>query len=395
MTAGPLARVREILSIYRPFVDEIVCAVHAGLTPSELSVLTPLVDRLLPCEMRQDFLQERYRPWLYAQCSGEWIISTDSDEVPSRAFLDALARLTEMRHVVTYAALCRWLYPDGDHYLDEYPWEPAWKLALVRNDPATLYLRGGVHEGVVLTPPYRYLEQPIYHLDCVLTDYVSRKAKAGFYTSLDGIQQMEDGRSINEVYYLPEEHSRFPQQPLPLEDAELVRRVLAASSVHDRVLDRVDSTTMPNPTSTVGLAEILAHWDGHEFEPTAYQAKVDLLGVGRTTARDQYRFATGEIRPQLAVVENLGNEAWLRDGRNEIRLASRWRALSSDSLTQQVIEGARFPFPADVLPGERVVHAFELQAPTVPGTYRLQIDLVHEHVRWFGAGVDLTVTVGS
>jgi hypothetical protein len=32
-------------------------------------------------------------------------------------------------------------------------------------------------------------------------------------------------------------------------------------------------------------------------------------------------------------------------------------------------------------------------APETPGRYHLEIDLIHEHVRWFGAGVDCAVAV--
>ena len=117
-------QVAAILRLYRPVVDEIVVAVNGRFTAEELDPLVGVADHIVPCEMRADFLQERYRAWLYAQCRGEFICTVDSDEVPSARLLGALEELASSRDVVTYLTACRWCFRDVEHWLDEYLWEP-------------------------------------------------------------------------------------------------------------------------------------------------------------------------------------------------------------------------------------------------------------------------------
>jgi hypothetical protein len=45
--------------------------------------------------------------------------------------------------------------------------------------------------------------------------------------------------------------------------------------------------------------------------------------------------------------------------------------------------GERFELPKPVNPGEAVTVAVRVQAPTMPGSYQLQFDLVQELVAWF------------
>ena len=86
---------------------------------------------------------------------------------------------------------------------------------------------------------------------------------------------------------------------------------------------------------------------------------------------------------------NDGDRVWGagREARPEVRIAYRWHGAATDE------RALRTPFPADLAPGESQVVPVHVVPPDRPGRYRLELDLVHEHVRWFGAGFELDVEV--
>ncbi len=395
ITGGPLHQVAAILRLYRPVVDEIVVAVNGRFTEAELEPLVGLADKIVPCEMRADFLQERYRAWLYAQCQGEFICTVDSDEVPSAALLRQLRELAAARDVVTYLTACRWCFPDVEHWLDEYPWEPSWKMILVRNDPATLHIKGGVHEGVMAVAPYRFLELPIYHLSDATLSLAQREAKVAFYDTLDGNQLLEDGRPVSEVFYLPERSALFEPAAVPPEDVALINQVLGADISHDRVLERESASDGPAEllAGTVAYETVLASWPERPLAPSAYHVEIELRR-GRSPERDLENLRPGEVRQMMVRVRNLGDATLLREARNRVTLSARF--FSVDAARQPlrlVSECARFAFPADLHPQQATLLPFEVRAPETPGEYRLVVDLVEENVRWFDSGLEVPVQV--
>ena len=395
ITGGPLHQVAAILKLYRPVVDEIVVALNGRFTKGELRPLAGLADRVLPCEMREDFLQERYRAWLYGQCRGEFICTVDTDEVPSSALLAALPELAAARDVVTYLTSCRWCYPDLAHWLDEYPWEPSWKMILVRNDPATLHIKGGVHEGVMAVAPYSFLELPVYHISDVTMSLPARERKIAFYDGLDGNQLLEDGRSVSEVFYLPERFARYPPADIPPEDLALIDQVAGADTASDRVLERESVNDEPGELlpGTFAYEAILASWPERPLPNGAYQARIELRR-GRTLERETTELRPGELRPMMVRIENCGDSTWLREARNRISLASRFFTIGTAGGRGQLVrECRRFPFPADLHPGQTRLFPFEIEAPEEPGEYLLVVDLVEEYVRWFESGLELLVRV--
>lgn len=394
ITAGPIGRVAAILSRYRPVVDEVVVAVSSRFRPEELAPLSEVADLVLPVEMGSDFLQERYRAWLYGRCSGTHVVTVDSDEVPSAALLSSLGEMAGREDVVTWLATCRWLYPDAGHYLAEYPWEPSWKMVMVRNDPATLFIKGGVHEGVMAVEPFRYVELPVYHLACVTTPLEEREAKVAFYDGLEGRQLLEDGRGVSEVFYLPERSSRHEPAPLPAEDAALVAEVLAVEVATERVLERQDR--LPGEAvleGTVPYATVLAAWPERPLGPGAYRARLEWR-LGRGPRRFLEGLEAGEVRPAMVSATNLGEATWRRSLRNRVALSYRFFALDEGGgRGPLVLEGGRAPFPSDIHPGDTVLLPIDLTAPAEPGTYRCVVDLVEEGVRWFEQGLEVDVVV--
>jgi hypothetical protein len=267
---------------------------------------------------------------------------------------------------------------------------------MARNDPATLHIKGGVHEGVMPTEPYRYLDLPIYHLDTALTPIETRRDKVHFYDTLPGVQVAEDGTGVSATYYLPEQAASSEPVAADPEDLSALRRVARAAAPDDRVLDRASGEDDEEPVhrlGTIRAAEVLAHWPEHPFLPRAYAATITLRPRARTPARDLHQMTAGEVRPLMATVRNDGEEIWRRAGRNGIALASKWFTPAADVGGVPLAEGPRSHFTADVHPGDTFLQPLSVEAPETPGRYKLWIDLVHEQVRWFGCGVAIEVEV--
>jgi len=140
----------------------------------------------------------RMYAWMREQCAGRWILQLDPDEIPA-AGLAAEVRATIAAGDVTHAWVPRrWLFPDGEQWLAQWPWRPDYALRLVRNDPALLRFPALLHCTVRALGPSRYLRAPIYHADLLLTALAGRERKRIDYErELPGI--VIDGQSLNEI----------------------------------------------------------------------------------------------------------------------------------------------------------------------------------------------------
>jgi hypothetical protein len=268
-------------------------------------------------------------------------------------------------------------------------------MILVRNDPATLHIKGGVHEGVMAVSPYRFMELPIYHLSDATLPLEQREAKVAFYDTLDGNQLLEDGRPVSQVFYLPERFALYDPATIPPEDVALINEVLAADISNDRVLERESVSAEPFDLlpGTVAYETILASWPERPLPPSAYHVEIELRR-GRTPERDLSSLRPGEVRQMMVLVRNRGDTTLLRESRNRVALSARFFSVDSDENRQRVVrEGGRFAFPADLHPGQETLMPFEVRAPELPGEYLLVVDLVEENVRWFESGLVLSVHV--
>src|ERR1019366_2237992 len=180
--------------------DEVVCAVDARVPPEELAELDGHADVVVRCEFDPLSPPERHLAWLHELCSGRWVLRLDSDEVVSSALLAALPAMLAANDVMQYVIRRRWLFPDTGHMLDERPWSDDWQNRLVRNEPSLLRFPGVLHSSAELVAPYRYVESPIYHLDCVLRTRAEREDKAERYRQIRSEHNTEDGIPVNDFY---------------------------------------------------------------------------------------------------------------------------------------------------------------------------------------------------
>jgi len=77
-------------------------------------------------------------------------------------------------------------------------------------------------------------------------------------------------------------------------------------------------------------------------------------------------------------VRNDGDAAWPTGQR--VRLADHWIDAREE---MAVVDDARSELPREVAPGEEIELALPVTAPSVPGRYQLELDMVQDGVGWF------------
>jgi hypothetical protein len=375
MTAGPGTRVAALLRALRASADELFVAVDERATADVVAAIAPHADRIVRYPYAEPV--DRPLPWLHAQCGGDWVLTVDDDEVPSAGLLAALRDLVRAPDVTHYWLPRRWLWPDPSSYLAESPWRPDYQPRLVANDPRLLRFPNETHRPIEVLGPGRYLEHALYHADCILNPLESRKAKAAKYERLRPGKRLA-GRPLNHAFYLPERRPEARTAPVPPDDAAVVRQVLES-------IDAAGAAAVPSAVPVATREEIDGLWWGRSLVETDYRARLELVAADGT-------LTVGEQRTVDVRAENLGGTIWPwgKDAEPEIRLAYRW--FDADGVVV-VRDGLRTPFPADVRRGESVLVPVHVVAPARPGTFRLVVDLVHEHVRWFGCEVETAVEV--
>ena len=365
-----------MLSTVRHVADEIVVAVDDRLAPEELGELREVADAIRLVTVGS-LGSERLMNWLLRQCSSDWIMRLDSDEVPSVALVAALPDLIADAGVVQHVLSRRWCYPDPYHWLDERPWAPDWQARLSRNLPTLRLEPQPWHAGIVRMDPHRFVPLPIYHLDCAITSVSKRRDKADMYERLRPGHATEEGFNVN-WFYLPEVHARQPPTPVPAEDAEVIASILASTS------DAVGGASFAGDCAVplVPVHDIDRHWAHRSVSGSAYRATLTVL-------EPLPPLRAGATTSVTILASNQGNETWpWGDHLPAFRLGHRW--INGAGVTK---EGGRTFFTADVAPGAQVVQPMSILMPDEPGDYTLVLDLVHEHERWFECGPRIEVTV--
>ncbi len=361
--------------MFRAAADEIVCAIDARVPSQEIQPLEAIADRLVRCELDAVSSSERNLAWLHSQCSGQWLLRVDGDEVPSQALLQRLPELIAADDVLQYLIPRRWLWPDARHYLDEHPWSYDWQIRLIRNEPAFLRFEGVMHTSVSLALPYRSIEEPLYHLDCLVNSLEDRRAKAGRYEMRRPRHTTDRGFPVN-GFYLPEDFSKSKPAGVPSDDLRAIDAVMTATARH------TPPTRQALPLATLEETDRL--WAGRVLDDDAYQARIRVL-------EPLNEMGAGQRCDVLVEIHNDGTETWpWGDFHPVIRAASRW--FLTDGQTVH-LEGPRTSLTADLRPRSAAIQGVAVCAPEQPGDYVLELNLVHEHVRWFDAGARIPVRV--
>jgi hypothetical protein len=371
MTAGPGARVAALLATLRASADEIVVALDDRADPSVRRALGGVADRVIVYPFAEPV--DRPLPWLFDQCRGDWMLAVDDDEVPSLELIEALPGLCAAEDVTHYSLPRRWLFPDSSAYLDEAPWRPDYQLRLVRRDRRFVRFSDEFHRPITAAGPGRFLECPLWHADTILRPYEQRLEKARRYEETRPGMRV-GARALNFAFYLPETRGHPALAPVPPRERAHIDAVLEAEPSAGPVSAEVEVATRE---------QIDARWPA--TEPDSQSGRLELLeqpGV----------LIAGEQRTLDVRVQNTGEAAWPWGWEcvPEVRLGSRWYDTEGAELRAVQLRTA---FPAELTPGRSDVVPVHLLAPETPGRYRVEIDLIHEHVRWFGVGVGCDVVV--
>jgi hypothetical protein len=372
MTPGPPERVRALLEACREQVDEIVLVADASGDPATLDACADLADARFSVDCSSVVVA---LGWILLQCRGDWVLRLDDDEVPGPRLLEELRAIAADRFPTNVAIRRHWLYPDRDRYLVTPPWRPDFQVRFVRNVPGIWSFPGVMHGALEVLGERRLAAEPLYHADLLLSDVDQRRAKRDRFAG-QRPDLAADGFPVNDMY-VPEDHP-VETAAVPEPDRALVERVL-------------DGSEPPPGPAAAGPPP--RHVERAELErPTA--ARTVLTGAYRAAIRlapGEPPFAPGEVRQLEVVAENHGDEWWPRgDVPPHIRLGSRWVTLDGEAPAGPE---ARAVFTEWVRPGQATRVMLRVVAPSRPGHYALEVDVVHEHVRWFGCAARIELDV--
>lgn len=354
-----LPRLAAILGLLRPIADEIVVAVDERARDSA-TLLGGVADRVLLFAHAEP--ADRPIAWLIRRCAGDWILNIDDDEIPSAGLVRELPSLIDRSDITHCWIARRWLHPDVSTFLDQPPWNTEYQLRLFRAEGGWLRFTDGFHRPVSCTGPARYVDAPLWHLDTALLSREERQRKALRYERAR--RGMRIGAfSHNTGLYVPELHTELELTAVPPRELATVKEVLLAPARRLSV-----SVEEPSPDA------VDLEWPGPPHPPSLYDASISLRAPAPRLV--------GGVQQTIDIrIENNGDCAW--KGGDAITLGTRWNGC----------EGIRTSLPADVLPGETVVVPVHVIPPDEAGAHVLEVDLVHEHVRWFDRPLRLVADV--
>jgi hypothetical protein len=161
---------------------------------------------------------------------------------------------------------------------------------------------------------------------------------------------------------------------VPDEDRAAIARALEGPAT-PLTTEPFEQQALVENVPLVSLQEMDRVWEGRVVPESAYRASLE--------PRDSVlSLAPSERRHVFFHVGNEGTERWPAhiDAEPQIRLSYRWLNPDGSVHTQ---EGPRSPFSRAVNPGERILTPLHVDAPSAGGDYVLEVDVVHENVRWF------------
>jgi hypothetical protein len=373
MTASSAsARVQALLGLLRPHVDEIVLSVDARGDLDTLDACADLADRRLVHELDRN--PNWLASWIQHQCSGDWILRLDDDELPSAALIERLPELIAERYATVWRIPRLWLVA-SDRYVVGFPWAAETVGRLVRNRPDLWHLDGEPHSEGRLEGERRFAAAPIYHLDPVLTSLEQRRAKVERYRN-DTATAVCEGVDVNR-YYLPEEWRGLETAAVPA--AERAR------------IELLIDPPEPIPPSTDGPAvehadeRQIARWNRRRARLANCAGSVKLISR-RVTCPPATR------RHFQIEVANSGSETWWRmlpPLTHPVGVTWRWL----DAVGGQVGPPDGVGLTMTVFPGQRELAWITPRTPADEGEYELEVRLAHEGKTGFGAPARMAVAI--
>lgn len=375
LTSERPAKVATALAPLRSVADEILVAMDSRIDQRDFLPLFDVADRVLRFEYTG--APEHARPWLVAQCQHPAVLMIDGDEVPSAALVEALPSLVGDVGARQFRIARRWCFPDERHWLAERPWWPDFQRRLFRRD-AELDFDLLFHSGVHAADPTRHVCEPLYHVNFLIRRLAERRHIARNYeTHRPGLTAVGGG-ALNTVLYEPEHFATLRPQETPEEDAKLLRSVLDAPDIAAAA-----SPDLPVATA----AEIASHVPADGLDAQGYRAELGFVEPDRRTD-------PGTNTHLLVEIHNTGPLPIPRLDAPGVQVRLCTRVLDGAPGTPAQ-DWVGVPLPCDIPPGERRVVEAAVHAPTGPGRYRVEADLLNERGRWFGCSTRTELEVAT
>src|SRR4051812_43622261 len=100
--------IERLLRVARTIADELIIAVDISSTDGTERLCRGYADKVFTVDHLG--ASTRARPWIHQQCTGDWILYLDDDELPSSRLIEALPRLLRDRDVTHHWIQIRWLF---------------------------------------------------------------------------------------------------------------------------------------------------------------------------------------------------------------------------------------------------------------------------------------------
>ena len=378
LTSHAPAIVACTLAMLRDVANEIVVAVDSRIDPSQLAPLADVADTLV----RFEFVDrpELARPWLVGLCRNRSVLMIDGDEVPSTALIDRLPMLVSDDSVVQFRLARRWCFPDERRWLAERPWWPDYQRRLIRVGPELdfdLRVHGGVREAL----PARYVDEPLYHLACVLASFAERRQRVRRYVALRPGLVAVGGGPMNDTLYVPEHFATLQPESTPAEDVGLLRSVVLAAKSSQPTSDKWPDLPL------VTAEEIVSCAPADPLEAQGYRARLRVVERDRRTEPGNNTLVGVEVT-NCGFASLPRRDSWGA----QLRVATR---LIDPGTGAGAVEWAFTPLPCDIPPGEPRSMEVLVRIPDAPGVYVMEVDLVNEGVRSFGCLVRADLLVAT
>ncbi|MFL6537971.1 MAG: hypothetical protein ACJ8JD_07305 [Chthoniobacterales bacterium] len=364
----------RLIRFVRPYVDEVVVVADEMMSAAAIGALAAAEPTTL-VRIPHAFPNERATVYEHSLCRSGWSLRLAGDEVPSVELLEDLRQLASDKRVTHYRIPVRWMWRDPRTALDDMPWRFDFHIRFFRNDAAISHFDGITHGSLNVAGNYRYLAAPIYHLVFLVTSEESRREKAQRY-AMERPGMKYRGRSFNEAWYLPESRALpLSLAPVPHVDTAAMREIVGTS---------LEGDAPPLQLPVLSLNDVDAHWAAKPWSPDAYRARL-------TPEDTKIDFDENGNAAVIVRVANLGGETFPSAAATLplIRLSYHWL---DDSGISRIHDGLRTALPSPLAPGEEMLVPVSIETPGA-GEWILELDLVHESVRWFGINTRVPVTI--
>jgi predicted O-methyltransferase YrrM len=366
--------IERLLQAGAEFADEIIIGVDRSSTDSTEDICARYADKLFRLEPIGT--SERALAWLNDQCSGDWILRLDDDELPSARFVDALPRLMRDRNYTHYWLPRRWVIGEGrSRWIAEHPWWPDWQVRFFRNLPSLVSFPGQLHTDYDVQGAAGYFsEGSLYHYALVERNEEERRQKIEQY------ERIAPGNS-KPWYYFPNE-SVIATRTTPTDDPPW----------HGPSQPRMRPAreARPTPVTEVSSTEM------RRAERTAVDYPHDLFNATMECSACPSVIKAGRLHPFEIWLRNDSPYDWPSPGlgRPEILVSYHWLHATREPHRSL---GVRTRLPLTLRPGATLKVIADVLAPWQCGRYHLQFDPLIENVTWFstqgwkGPAIDVQV----